>query len=269
MNTPARLDHRLARGFLRAVAPLSDGLSLCFAEGLTSGRMLEYIYENRPRGRFGVGVWLDARFLAAPGWQAVRERRAELEVLLEQAIRAHRATATVTHVLDIASGPAGYLLAVLARLGDPAVHARARDLEERWLARGRERAAALGLANLVFERGDALDPRAFEALSPRPDVVVASGFYDWITDDALVQRSLALVHAALPPGGSIVLTHQVANPALAFLNAVFTDFHHAPLQMKMRPAATVHGWLDQAGFRIEQTRTDRRRFYAITLARRV
>jgi SAM-dependent methyltransferase len=263
-----RPDLRLARVFLRAVGPLSDGLSLCFAEGLTSGRMVEYVYENRPRGRFGVGRWIDARFLAAPGWQAVRERRALLESQLEAVIRSRRESGATTVLVDIASGPAGYVLAVLSRTGETGVTARCRDLDERWLARGRERAAALGLRHVTFERGDALDRAALLALAPRPDLVVASGFYDWITDDATVQRSIARVAETLAPGGRFVLTHQTANPDLAFLNAVFTDFNHAPLTMKMRDVATVHGWLTAAGLPVETWQHDTRRYYAVTTARK-
>ena len=265
---PARLDHRLARAFLRRVGPLSDGLALCFAEGLTSGRMLEYVYENRPRGRHVIGRWIDAQFLASPGWQAVRERRALLETLLERAVESRRRESGSATLVDIASGPAGYVLAVLGRMGPDGVTARCRDLDDRWLVRGRERAAALGLRHVTFEHGDALDRDSLLALSPRPDVAVSSGFYDWITDDAMVRRSIGIVSEMLPPGGRFVLTHQTANPDLAFLNTVFTDFRHTPLIMKMREVATVHGWLSEAGFVIDDLRSDVRHYYAVTTARK-
>jgi hypothetical protein len=263
-----RLAYAAARGFLRSVGRLSDGLALCLDEGLTSGRMLEYVYRNRPAGRFGLGRWIDARFLAAPGWQAVRERRALLEETLERAIGALRAEGRAIALLDIASGPAGYVLAVLARAGGPDVTARCRDLDERWLTRGRDEAARIGLERIVFERGDAFDREAMMALRPRPDLVVACGFYDWITDDSMVRRSIAIVADTLEPGGRFALTHQMANPDLAFLNAVFTDFHHAPLVMKMRSATEVHGWLTGSGLAIEDVRIDSRRCYAVTLTRK-
>jgi SAM-dependent methyltransferase len=267
-HATVRPDLRLGRVFLRAVGPLSEGLSLCFHEGLTSGLMLQYVYENHARGRFGIGRWIDARFLAAPGWQAVRERRALLESMIEEAITARRAEGRATTLVDIASGPAGYVLAVLSRIGEHGVAARCRDLDPRWLTLGRERATELGLTHVAFEPGDALDRDALLALVPKPDVVVASGFYDWITDDAMVRRSMALVAECLAPGGRFVLTHQTANPDLAFLNAVFTDFNHAPLEMKMRDLTTVHGWLSQAGFTVEHSRADARHYYAVTSARK-
>ncbi len=265
---PARMGYGLARAFLRSAGRLSDGLALCFDEGLTSGVMLEYIYRNRPSGRLGVGRWMDARFLASPGWQAVRERRALLERTLEREIVARRAEGREISLVDVASGPGDYVLAVLARVGERDVTARCRDLDERWLELGRAKATAMGLASVTFERGDALDRAALTAIRPRPTLVVASGFYDWIVDDRIVRESLGIVFEALEPGGAFALTTQTKNPDLAFLNAVFTDFHHAPLLMRMRDVRTVHGWLEGAGFEIEESVADSRRRYAIALARK-
>jgi len=139
---------------------------------------------------------------------------------------------------------------------------------KRWLVRGREEAARLGLQHVRFERGDALDRDALLALRPRPNLAVASGFYDWVVEDEVVIRSIRLLHEALEPGGWFAMTHQVANPDLPFLNAVFTDFHHAPLQMKMRETATVHHWLGEAGFAVDDVLADARGYYAVTLARK-
>jgi hypothetical protein len=263
-----RLAYAAARGFLRSVGRLSDGLSLCFDEGLTSGQMLEYVYRNHPAGHLGVGRWIDAQFLASPGWQAVRERRAILESTIERAIAGLRAEGRPIALVDIASGPAGYVLAVLSRDGGHDVTARCRDLDERWLVRGRAEATRLGLERIRFERGDAFDRDALTSLSPQPNLIVASGFYDWITDDAMVRRSIGIVAETLEPRGRFALTHQTANPDLEFLNAVFTDHHHAPLRMKMRPATQMHDWLTGAGLVLEDVRIDSRHCYAITLARK-
>lgn len=267
-SAPVRASHAAVRLFLRSVGRLSDGLSLCFDEGLTSGLMLEYVYRNRPSGRLGIGRWMDARFLSSPGWQAVRDRRALLEQTIERGIGALRGDGRAVSLLDVASGPAAYVLAVLKRTGEEDVAALCRDLDERWLERGREAAAGLGLRHVRFERGDALDRDGLLALRPRPNLAVASGFYDWIVEDDVVIRSIGLLHEALEPGGFFALTHQVANPDLPFLSAVFNDFHRAPLRMKMRATDTVHGWLGEAGFSIDDLRTDARGCYAVTLARR-
>jgi len=263
-----RLSWALARTFLRSVGRSSDGVRLCFDHGLTAGTTLDYVYRNRPSGRWLIGPWIDRAFLGSPGWQAVRDRRANLETLLADGIELLRGEGRAIALLDVASGPGAYILAVLERAGGSDVTARCRDLDEAGLARGREAAAARGLANVTFEKGDALDRAAILALTPHPNLAVASGFYDWVTDDEVVRRSIAIVAEALESGGRFVVTNQVAHPDLAFVSAVFTDFHHQPLRMKMRPAATIEAWLRESGLTTERTLVDRHGYYSVTRARK-
>lgn len=37
--------------------------------------MLEYIYENQPRGTTPLGVWIDRQFISHEVWDGVRSRR--------------------------------------------------------------------------------------------------------------------------------------------------------------------------------------------------
>lgn len=263
-----RIAWGFARLFLRTVGRTSDGLRLCFDEGLTSGMMLEYVYRNQPSGRWGIGRAIDRAFLEAPGWQAVRERRANLERLLEEAITRLRAERRPAVVLDVASGPAAYVLAVLERVGPDGVSALCRDLDARWLDAGAAEAKRRRIPNVRFERGDALDEAGLRAIAPRPTVAVSSGFYDWITDDAMVRRSITLLHETLEPGGWFVTTNQAGHPNLGFTTAVFNDFNRRPLDMKMRPASTIEGWMREAGFAIERTLADAHGYYSVTLARK-
>ena len=263
-----RASWALTRVLLRTVGRASDGVRLCLDRGLTSGTMLDYVYRNRPSGRWLIGPAIDRVFLGSPGWQAVRDRRSNLEALMLEGIEQLRAQGRPIALLDVASGPAGYILSVLERAGGGDIMARCRDLDDAGLARGREAAAARGLSQVTFEKGDALDRDAILALRPRPNLAVASGFYDWITDDEVVRRSIAIVAEALEPGGVFVVTNQVAHPDLAFVTAVFTDFHHQPLRMKMRPAATVEAWLGESGLVIERTVADRHGYYSVSRARK-
>jgi SAM-dependent methyltransferase len=267
-SAPRRIQWALTRALLRTVGRSSDGIRLCLDHGLTAGTTLDYVYRNRPSGRGRLGRALDRKFLESPGWQAVRDRRANLEILLAEAVAAVRAMGRPVSLLDVASGPGEYVLAVLERVGAEGVVARCRDLDEAGLQRGREEAARRGLTQVTFERGDALDRDGILRLTPRPNVAVASGFYDWITDDEVVRRSIAIVAEALEEGGWFVVTNQVAHPDLAFVTAVFTDFHHQPLRMKMRPAAQVESWLTAAGLAVEATRTDRHGYYSVSKARK-
>ncbi len=170
--------------------------------------------------------------------------------------------------MDVASGPGAYVIAVLARAGEHDVTALCRDLDERGLAEGRSEVARHGLGHVRFERGDAFDAASLAAVTPRPNVIVASGFYDWISDDAAVRRSLAGIAAALEPGGWCVVTNQCAHPDLAFTQAVFPSHEASALQMKMRPAETMAGWMRDAGLDPVETRLTEHGYYSVTRARR-
>jgi SAM-dependent methyltransferase len=263
-----KLRHSLARLFLRTVGRTSSGVRLCLDTGLTSGKTVDYVYRNQPAGCCGIGRWIDRRFLADPGWEAVRLRRKNLENLLLRAVACLRQRGAKVHILDIASGPGAYVIAVAQAAGGDDLSARCCDLDERWLREGQAEAGAKGLRQVCFQTGDAFDREAILGYSPRPNIAIASGFYDWITGDDDVKRSLAILFEALEPGGFLVLTNQVSHPDLAFVSAVFTDFHQQPLRMRMRPAAQIREWLEHCGFVHEESLMDPRGHYSVTLARK-
>lgn len=66
---------------------LSDGVTIARRHGFTSGKMLDYVYRNRPSGRGWIGRLLDRLYLSNRGWRAVRARRDHLVSLLQRAIR--------------------------------------------------------------------------------------------------------------------------------------------------------------------------------------
>lgn len=255
------------RLLVRSVGRLSDGIRLALDTGMTSGKTVDYVYRRRPSGRLLVGKWIDRLFLENEGWEAVRQRRANLETLLAEAVESRRAQERPVTVVDIASGPALYVLSTLERVGEDGVQARCRDIEARWLEEGRAEAQRRGLKNVVYEPGDAFD--AAQLAAAKPGVVVSSGFYDWIGDDEAVRGSIRGVFAALPPGGWFVTTNQASHPDLELTHAIFTDQWGAPLRMKMRPGELVERWLKEAGFAIHRTVSDANGYYTVTAARKL
>jgi SAM-dependent methyltransferase len=260
------LKNRILKLVVRSIGRLSDGIQMALDEGLTSGRMLDYIYRNEPSGRFLVGKWIDRLYLAHPGWEAVRTRKKHLEHFLEKGINRALETSESVLIVDVASGPASYVLETLARYKDADVRAVCRDLEERWLLEGRRKAGELGIDAATFERGDALDPESFSSLPSTPQIVVSSGFYDWVEDDEIVKDSMRIVWDLLEPGGCFIFTNQSGHLDLEMVNEVFIDFRGESLKMKTRSADLVNGWAQALGFAIHETRVDNQGYYSVTLA---
>ena len=235
MGLGRRLQLGAMRCFARTLGRASDGVRIAFDSGFTSGVMLDYVYENRPRGRFLIGRWFDRYYLSHPGWEAIRIRKANLERLLESAVSTLRGEGARPVLLDVASGPGQYMLDVLSRPGMDDIEATCRDLDESGLALGRRNAEERGIANVRFVAGDALDRDSLNAVEPRPNIVISSGFYDWITDDDLVRKSMSLIHEVLPENGFFLFTNQAGHVDLEMVQAVFIDFRGDPLRMVTRP----------------------------------
>lgn len=266
--TPRSLKWLVPALALRTLGRWSDGIALGFRRGFDSGEMLDYVYENRARGRFLVGRLFDRLYLDQPGWRAIRERRALLRRCLEQAVAANRRQGHPTHVADLAAGPGRYLLEVLAAYPGDDLSAVCRDLDPGGLEQGRALAARLRVRNVRYELGDALDPACLATLRPVPNLVVVSGLYELLLDDSLVRRSLRDLCHLLPPGGVLLFTTQVAHPQLEAIAHLLVNRHGAPWIMGLRHVDTVEAWARQAGFAEVSTALELLGLFAVTTARK-
>jgi len=261
-----RVKIAVVRALIGKVGHFSNAIRLCREYGMTAGKVTDYIYRNQPSGRGLIGKMIDRRFLAAPGCESVRVRRRHLEELLAQVIGDLRASGRAVSLVDIASGPASYILCVMQQMGEHDLVVCCRDLDERWLGEGRAEALRRGLLHIRFERGDALDRDALLAVRPRPNAVVSSGLYMWINEDETVRRSLGLIFEALEPGGFAIVTNQMAQPDPELASAVAGDFRHQSPRMTMRPASQMHGWLEGIGFVVQRTLVDSWGCHSVTKA---
>lgn len=254
--------------FFRTAGKTSEAIKLGYAQGFDSGQMMDYIYENRPRGRYLVGPLIDRIYLEAIGPRGLRGRRAALTALLVAEIEANRKKGIPTRILDVAGGPGRYLLDALKQAESGDVSAVCRDLDEEGLRRGRELAKAMGVASIQYEAGNALDPQSLATVSPRPNLVVASGFYEILLDDELIKKSMCLIYDLLEPGGAIIFTTQVRHPQLEIIANVLVTREGKPWIMKLRSNETTEGWAREVGFTDLRTTMEREGLYALTVGRK-
>lgn len=251
---------------VRTIGRTSDGIQLSFKYGFISGKMLDYIYANKPSGKFFIGKWIDRMYLSHPGWKVIRERKDNLAQALTRAIHLTLKEKKAVHVLDVASGPAQYVIDVVKQFPTDAVVAVCRDYDLKWVEEGRSKAAAAGLTNISFTQGDAFEADSFKGFLGAQDVVVSSGFYDWIVDDNLIKESMKIIYDVLRPGGYFVFTNQSGHVDLDMVEKIFIDFNKDPLRMKTRPEKLINGWAQDIGFEIVDTAADQKEYYSVTLA---
>jgi alpha-beta hydrolase superfamily lysophospholipase/SAM-dependent methyltransferase len=258
----------VARAFLGTVGRLSAGVRLGWRAGFDSGVMLDYVYENRPRGVTPLGRLIDRAYLGSIGWRGIRLRRRHLEQALRAAIERVHAEGRPVRLLDIASGPGRYLLETVRSLAAIPMTARLRDYKPENIMAGRDLAAKLGLSNVTYEEGDAFDRAALARIDPRPTVAVVSGLYELFPENAPLCESLRGLADAIEPGGYLIYTNQPYHPQLEFIARVLTNREGRPWVMRRRSQAEMDELVRAAGFEKLGMEIDPWGIFTVSTARR-
>lgn len=246
---------------------LSDGISLAKKEGFTSGKMLDYIYKNEPHGKLFIGKLMDKIYLNHPGWQDVRNRKNNLVLNLKEAVELTLKEKGEARILDVASGPARYIIETLEDFKGQNVTAELRDLDLRWLLEASETAKNRGV-NVEYRTANALEEADFH-LEKKPDIVVASGFYDWFDDKEIIKKSMTLICNALPQNGYFVFSIQAGHAALSLTNKIFKDFNNHQLKMVTWDMNIINSILKELGFQNILVRSDEKGHYPVVLAKKI
>ena len=258
----------VARLFMRTLGRLSEGIRLGRRAGFDSGVMLDYVYENRPRGTTPLGRLIDRAYLDSIGWRGIRVRRQHLEGVLRGTIEGLQRAGRPVRLLDIASGPGRYLLDTIHSLAPLSVCALLRDYKAENVEAGRRLAKDLGLEHVVFQQGDAFDRAALAAIRPRPTLAIVSGLYELFPDNAPVLESLRGLADVLEPDGYLVYTNQPYHPQLEFIARVLTNREDRPWIMRRRAQAEMDELVRSAGFQKLGMEIDQWGIFTVSTARR-
>jgi hypothetical protein len=124
----------------------------------------------------------------------------------------------------------------------------------------------MGIRSVKFAVGDAFSSESLAEVVPAPNIIVSSGFYDWINEDTRVKESMSLIYDVLPEGGCFLFTNQSKHVSQEYTQQVFSDFKGNPLRMTLRPANLVNKWVEDIGYEIFKTTGDEEYNYSVTLA---
>ena len=249
---------------------LSRGVRLGWRTGFDSGQTLDYVYENQPRGAAIIGKWIDRSYLQSIGWKGIRQRKVNLEKLLQDAICRVRQSGREVRLLDIATGGGRYVLETLAALDDDQLTALLRDNVEANLEVGRKLAEKLGLQDKVtFQLGDAFDEESLATLDPSPNVAVVSGLYELFGDNNRVLGSLRGIAEGMREGGYLVYTGQPWHPQVEMIARVLINRDGDPWIMRRRTQQEMDDLVRIAGFRKIDMEIDDYGIFTVSLAERI
>lgn len=269
LGEPHKARAMAQRAVFGTVGRLSRGVALGLRRGFDSGETLDYVYRNHPQGFTPLGRAIDRAYLESPGWTGIRVRRANLEAMLREEIRAQHRTGTCVHILDVACGGGRYVLDTLAEMRDVPATALLRDYRQQNLDVASHRRDELGLSSITLGLANAFDPASYAGLHPQPTIAIVSGLLELFPANEPPQTLFAALAGALAPGGVLIYTNQPWHPQLRFIAGVLRNREGQPWIMRRRTQEEMDELVQAAGFVKEAQRTDRWGIFTVSRARRL
>ncbi len=257
------------RGFLKNVGPLSEGVRLGWRSGFDSGATLDYVYQNKARGLTPLGRMIDQNYLGSIGWRGIRQRRVNLEAMLESTILQAHGSGQPVRILDIACGGGRYVLETMRRLSHIPATALLRDYRQENLDAAERLAREWNVAGVTTKLGDAFDRKSLAGTSPRPNIAIVSGLYELFPDNDPVRNSLAGLADAVNAGGHLIYTNQPWHPQVEFIARVLVNREGEPWIMRRRTQAEMDELVESAGFEKIHQEIDEWGIFSVSVAQRI
>ena len=259
------------RASLRLFAPLSKGLQLGHAIGFDSGSTLDYVYRNQPTGLGPIGRAIDHSYLNSIGWRGIRQRKLNLEELLQLAMERVRSRGLPVNLMDIAAGHGRYVLDAVAQSKHRPDSVLLRDYSDINVRDGTTLIAERGLEPVAsFVKADAFDRASLAGATPKPTVAVVSGLYELFPDNALLVRSLGGMAEAMAEGACLVYTGQPWHPQLELIARALTSHREGQAWvMRRRTQLEMDQLVAAAGFRKLTQRIDEWGIFTVSMAVRI
>ncbi len=255
---------------LKFTALLSDGVKIGQKTGFDSGTTLDYVYKNTPSGSGPVGRYIDKNYLNSIGWRGIRQRKLNLEELIQKAMKQLSANGTPIHIIDIAAGHGRYILEAIENNQIKPDSILLRDYSDINISQGTNLIQEKGLASIAkFLKADAFDVSSFNRLEIKPTLGVVSGLFELFPDNELILRSLEGFSNALDSGSYLIYTCQPWHPQLEMIARALTSHRQAQAWvMRRRTQEEMDQLVESKGFSKIEQRIDEFGIFTVCLARK-
>lgn len=257
---------------LATTGRLSRGVQIGWRDGFDAGTSLDHIYGNKAKGITPVGRLIDRFYLDAVGWRGIRQRKLNLESLIDKAIATLLERDGEVRLFDAAAGPGRYVLDTLKRHEGKPVTARLGDRAEMGLAEGRRIATEMQLEDRVtYVKTDAFDPDLLRSVAADfcPNIVIVSGLYELFPDNAVLERSLSTLEELVQPGGQLIYTNQPWHPQHEMIARVLPNRDGDQWVMRCRSQAEMDALVREHGFARRGLLIDQYGIFSVAIAERL
>ena len=177
--------------------------------GADSGVNFERIYDNKPKGAYLIGRFIDKVLLNLPSAQATRVRKDEIRKFLWNEIQNNQLRDRKTKILDLASGTARYIRELREEHSKGAVESVCVDRELSCVRLGRLLCQKEGVENLRFIKSDIFRLQRLVKLGIdlnwKANVVIASGLLMYF-DNGKAEAVLKEIYNYLPDEALLIFS---------------------------------------------------------------
>ena len=229
---------------------LSDGMSCGLKNGFDSGISLDYVYQNKPKGKFFIGKIIDKAYLNNVGWRGVRERKQQLIGKIHWAIEKNKAKGCLSRIVDVAAGGGRYIFEALQNNYTNVEKVLLRDFSADNVAQGVKNIDEKKLGKIVdFVQGDAFSEESLAQIKIRPNIAVVSGFFELFPNNDLLHTTLSGLSAIMETDGYLIYTNQPWHPQQELIARVLNSHQQGkPWVMRCRSQAEMDSLVEQCGF---------------------
>jgi len=256
---------------IATAAKLSKGYRIGQETGFDSGGTLDYVYQNKPQGKGWLGRQIDKNYLNSIGWRGIRQRKTNLETLINRAIDQVHQQDQPVRIVDVAAGQGRYVLDAIDQRREDIDSLLLRDFSEINVEAGATALMERGFDRIGnFVQGDAFDKESLAAIEPNATVAIVSGLYELFPENHQISGSLAGLAEAVKEGGYLIYTNQPWHPQQELIARCLTSHRDGqPWVMRCRSQAEMDQLVERAGFRKVDQLIDKWGIFTVSIAQRI
>ena len=240
------ISYAMQRFSMSKLGFLSKGMSIGNRYGFDSGVTLDHVYANKAEGKFGVGKFIDQNYLNSIGWRGIRQRKSNMIASIQAKIEVLEAEGKEVVILDIAGGPARYLVEIAKT--NPTVKVYVRDYQEQNVEEGRALAKEMNVENISYEVCDAFDLNSYNDVGFEPNIVIISGVFELFSSNELIANAMQGVSTLMAKEGYLLYTGQPWHPQLEMIANVLGNHQQEKWIMRRRSQYELDRLFAEHGF---------------------
>lgn len=231
-NVGNNLNFKMQKFSLGKIGKISNGMAIGLKYGFDSGASLDYVYQNKPKGKLGFGKMMDKNYLNAIGWKGIRIRKQNLLQLLERHIQALKQQGRKIKILDIAGGTGNYLFDIKEK--HPDVEIVINEFVKSNIEIGEKVIKEKKFQNIRFTNFDCFDPATYQKLNFEPNITIVSGILELFGDNEMASKAIQGIISVSEKDSFIVYTGQPWHPQLKMIAYVLNNHQNKDWIMRRR-----------------------------------